>query len=123
MAGSDKFVEQLVRLSVFVNEHPDARRADGSGVLLVPAKKNRSVATPRRRCEPSQKCGTLPRLTSAVEVHRLKREEAQRGYPVNLRGVVNVCGCPSNQAFTLQIRTRGLYVVDLRKLASPPGVW
>jgi len=34
------------------------------------------------------RAGTLPVLTTVDEVLRLKPAEAQRGYPVNLRGVV-----------------------------------
>jgi signal transduction histidine kinase len=54
----------------------------------------------------------LPILTTAAEIHQLKREEAQRGYPVALRGVVT-CVLPEHQAFTIQDATRGIYVVDL----------
>jgi len=53
----------------------------------------------------------LPVLTTGAAVHRLKREAAQRGYPVKIRGVVT-CVLPEHQAFTLQDSTRGLYVVD-----------
>jgi signal transduction histidine kinase len=51
-------------------------------------------------------------LTTAAEVHQLKREAAQRGYPVQLRGVVT-CVLPDHLAFTIQDTTRGLYAVDL----------
>ena len=54
----------------------------------------------------------LPTLTSAAEVHRLKREEAQRAYPVKMQGVVT-CVLPEHQAFTIQDFTRGIYVEDL----------
>ena len=53
----------------------------------------------------------LPVLTTAVEVHQLKREEAQRGYPVSLRGVVTSL-LPERQAFTLEDSTRGIYIED-----------
>ena len=53
----------------------------------------------------------LPRLLSVAEVHRLKREEAQRGYPVKIRGVITSV-MPEDQAFTIQDSTRGIYVVD-----------
>lgn len=53
----------------------------------------------------------LPTLTTATEVHRLKREEAQRGYPVRIQGVVT-CVLPEHQAFTLQDSTRAVYVED-----------
>ena len=64
---------------------------------------------------PSSVTGTgtneLPWLTTAAEVHRLKREEAERGYPVRIRGVVT-CVLPEHQAFTLQDETRGVYIQD-----------
>jgi signal transduction histidine kinase len=53
----------------------------------------------------------LPVLTTAVEVHRLKREEAQRGYTVKFRGVIT-CVLPEHQGFVIQDSTRGLYVED-----------
>jgi signal transduction histidine kinase len=55
---------------------------------------------------------TLPLLVTAAEVHRLKREEAQRGYPVKIRGVVTSV-LPEHEAFTIQDSTRGIYVEDL----------
>ncbi len=61
----------------------------------------------------------LPVLTTAVEVHRLKREEAQRGYPVKFRGVIT-CVLPEHQAFVIQDATRGLYVVDFSASRSGP---
>jgi len=53
----------------------------------------------------------LPTLRTAARVHRLKREEAERGYPVILRGTVTSV-LPEHQAVTLQDATRGIYVVD-----------
>jgi len=50
-------------------------------------------------------------LTKAAEVHRLSRDQAERGYPVRVRGVVTSV-LPEHQAFTLQDSTRGLYVED-----------
>lgn len=94
------------------------------GVLLVPSQKEIEVLGVSRgvTLNPSTNAGAFPILTSAVEVHRLKREEAQRGYPVKLRGVVT-CVLPEHQAFTLQDSTRGLYVVDSsQSLAAPPEV-
>ena len=44
---------------------------------------------------------TLPELTTVDEVLRLKPEEAQRGYPVNLRGVVT-CVVQEHNAFIVQ---------------------
>lgn len=53
----------------------------------------------------------LPSLTTASQVHELSREEAQRGYPVRIKGIVT-CVLPERQAFTIQDATRGIYVVD-----------
>jgi signal transduction histidine kinase len=50
-------------------------------------------------------------LTTAAQVHQLSRDEAERGYPVHIRGVVT-CVLPERQAFTVQDATRGIYVVD-----------
>ncbi len=63
--------------------------------------------------------GALPVLTTAGEVHQLNREEAQRGYPVKIQGVVT-CVLPERQAFTIQDATRGLYVVDSSESRSVP---
>lgn len=52
---------------------------------------------------------TLPVLTTAEQVQRLRREEAWRGYPVKIRGVVSwVSG--DFQALVLQDSTRAIYV-------------
>lgn len=51
----------------------------------------------------------LPVLTSAVQVKRLKREEALRHYPVRLSGVIT-CVQPEHNGFVLQDATRGVYV-------------
>lgn len=55
--------------------------------------------------------GELPVLTTASQVHELSREQAQRGYPVKIQGIVT-CLFPERQAFTIQDATRGIYVVD-----------
>jgi signal transduction histidine kinase len=92
------------------------------GVLLVPSGKQiELLQSPQETISNrSANAAALPTLTTAVEVHRLKREEAQRGYPVKLRGVVT-CVLPEDQAFTLQDSTRGLYVIDSsQSLAMPP---
>jgi len=95
--------------------------ADGrelAGLLLVPGTNEiKRLEEPPHRVETNPGRETLPVLTSAVEVHRLKREEAQRGYPVKLRGVIT-CVLPEHQAFTIQDSTRGLYVVDFSSSRS-----
>ncbi len=67
----------------------------------------------------SAESGALRLLTAAGDVHQLKREEAQRGYPVRLRGVVTSV-LPEHQAFTVQDAARGLYVVDASENRSAP---
>jgi hypothetical protein len=103
--------------------------ADGekvAGALLVP--RGREVLLPgtpiEREIAGSATNGptALPVLTTAVEVHRLKREEAQRGYPVKLRGVIT-CVLPEHQAFVIQDSTRGLYVEDFSaSRPAPPQI-
>ena len=91
------------------------------GVLLVPGGREIEVREPRRETMDitGTNAGALPELTTAAEVHRLKREEAQRGYPVKIRGVVT-CVFPERQAFVLQDSSRGLYVEDHSTVRSRP---
>jgi len=101
-----------------------AATADGQkvpGVLLVPGGREIEVMETRRETmeNTSTNAGKLPALTTAAEVHRLKREEAQRGYPVKIRGVVT-CVLPERQAFVLQDSSRGLYVEDHSEIRSHP---
>lgn len=101
-----------------------ADTADGQrvpGVLLVPGGKEIELRETRPEAveNMSTTAGALPVLTTASEVHRLKREDAQRGYPVKMRGVVT-CVLPERQAFVLQDSTRGLYVEDHSEIRSGP---
>jgi len=91
------------------------------GVLLVSGGKEIEVMETRREAmeNTSTNAGALPVLTTDAEVHRLKREEAQRGYPVKICGVVT-CVVPEYQAFVLQDSSRGLYVEDHSKIRSHP---
>ena len=86
-----------------------------AGVLLVPGRREiewlEQPSDARRSASFETNSAGLPVLTTAGEVHRLKREEAQRAYPVRIRGVVT-CVFPEHQAFTIQDGTRGLYIVD-----------
>ncbi len=106
------------------------RTADGqnvAGILLVPSLQSLQRLEAPLHPQPADAAATnangLPVLTTAGEVHRLKREEAQRAYPVKIRGVVT-CVFPELQAFTLQDATRGIYVEDYspdRPDAPQPG--
>jgi signal transduction histidine kinase len=98
--------------------------ADGQkvpGVLLVPD--GRSIELLETHPETIENTNAhpdlLPVLTTASEVHRLKREEAQRQYPVKIRGVVT-CVLPERQAFVIQDATRGLYIEDHSEVRSGP---
>lgn len=85
------------------------------GVLLVPGGSQIEFLSLGAFHETSTTAATntggLPRFTTAAAVHALKREDAQGGYPVILRGVTTSV-LPEDQAFTLQDATRGLYVID-----------
>lgn len=95
-----------------------------AGILLVPGRREIELLEPPSQL-PSDSASApdskaLPVLTTAGEVHRLKREEAQRAYPVRIRGVVT-CVLPEHQAFTIQDATRGIYVEDVspNRTAAP----
>jgi signal transduction histidine kinase len=90
-----------------------------ASTLLVPGLKEIELipGAPRGFPVHNPNASALPILTTAAEVHELKRAEAQRGYPVRLRGVV-ACVLPEHQAFTIQDTTRGLYVQDVSQSRS-----
>lgn len=88
-----------------------------AGVLLVPSAQHVELPGPRETSgEASGRAASL--LTTAAAVHQLSRDEAGRGFPAHLRGVVT-CLLPERSAFTLQDGTRGLYVVDFSRNAAP----
>jgi signal transduction histidine kinase len=86
-----------------------------AGVLLAPGEKeielletaNRQQLTATADSTPQ----TLPLLTAASAVRGLRPQEARRGYPLRIRGVVTAVQ-PDRQAFVVQDSTVGLYVVD-----------
>jgi signal transduction histidine kinase len=90
-----------------------AFNADGLKVpdlLLVPSCGMVEVIAPPVRPEvASPHPSGLTGLTTAAEVHHLKRAEAQLKYPVKVRGVVTSID-PSALGFTLQDSTGGVYV-------------
>lgn len=68
----------------------------------------------------NQETKSLLLLATAEQVHRLTREEAQRGNPTVIRGVVT-CSLPEYAAVVLQDFTRGIYVDHLfPTLGEPP---
>lgn len=54
----------------------------------------------------------LPQLTTAEQILRLKPEEARRGYPVRLRGVVTCTWPVSFHNLVLQDATRGIFLAQ-----------
>ena len=110
-----------IRAVGFCQSAETADRQKVPGVLLVPGGKEIEVMETHREAmgTTSTNAGALPVLTTAAEVHRLKREEAQRGYPVKIRGVVT-CVLPERQAFVIQDSIRGLYVEDHSEIRSGP---
>jgi signal transduction histidine kinase len=84
-----------------------------AGVLLVSDARAIKILKPPEPVirEAASAAGSLPVLSTAAQVHQLSREEAERGYPVHMRGVVT-CILPERQAFTVQDASRGIYVVD-----------
>jgi signal transduction histidine kinase len=123
--GSGLSAEQLLNNRVrVVGICQSAYNAEGEkvgGILLVSNKHAIQIIKPNNLAIGNLKVkpGMLPVLTTAEEVHELNREEAQRRYPVQLRGVVT-CVLPERQAFTIQDATRGLYVVDSSESRSVP---
>ncbi len=63
--------------------------------------------------------GALPELTTVDEVLRLKPEEAQRGYPVNIRGVVT-CVVQEHNAFIVQDATHAVFVISASPASALP---
>ena len=90
-----------------------------AGRLLVSGTKSIRRLESGQSTSATSGTNTLPVLTTCAEVHRLTREEAQRGYPVKIRGVVTSV-LPEHQAFTIQDSTRGLYAEDHSETRSAP---
>lgn len=90
----------------------DAEGREAPGVLLTPTAGDIELLDSASATENTETNETThPLLTTAAEVHRLKREEAERSYPVKIRGVVTST-LPEHEAFTIQDTTRGIYVID-----------
>lgn len=84
------------------------------GILLIPSAKEIEFVDTALSHDLSGETNTgaemLPVLTNAIAINQMKREEAVRGYPVRIQGVV-VCVVPNRPAFIVQDATRAVYVV------------
>lgn len=61
---------------------------------------------------------TLPILSNAAQVHALSPEEAARGYPVRLQGVVTFCNQERDLLF-IQTASRGIYIYSEDRTQKP----
>ncbi len=107
-------LNRRIRAVGFFQGAYDAEGREASGVLLIPsAHEIELLDSASNAAENTEATGvTRAPLTTAAEVHRLKREEAERSYPVKIRGVVTST-LPEHEAFTIQDTTRGIYVIDV----------
>ena len=103
-------MNSLVRVTGFCQGACNSDGLKVPNLLLVPSRRLiERVAPPTTAGVTNTNPAGLPVLTTAVEVHHLKRAEAQLGYPAKVRGVVTSID-PGPPGFTLQDSTGGLYV-------------
>jgi signal transduction histidine kinase len=103
-------VGSLVRVTGLCRSASNADGLKVPDLLLVPGRRMVEVVAPPVRPGVAIPHPTgLTGLTTAAEVHHLKRAEAQLKYPVKVRGVVTSID-PSALGFTLQDSTGGVYV-------------
>jgi signal transduction histidine kinase len=69
------------------------------------------------RPRPKLPDGSLPLMTTAIQIQQLKQAEAKRGYPVKLRGVVTWLS-EWKDGIVLQDSTRGIFV-----WLNPAWIW
>lgn len=114
----DALLQRKVRVTGFSQSAVTPEGMRVPGVLLTPGSQQIQVmeSAGEAAADAPTNPAALTVLRTAEQVHRLKREEAQRSYPVLLRGTVT-CVLPERQAVILQDSTRGIYVVD----ESPSG--
>ena len=112
-------LNRLVRVTGFAQAAFTIEGLKVLGALLVPGSRGIELMEQSNGTIETKedKTADLPLLVSASEIHRLKREEAQRGYPVKVRGVITSV-LPEHQAFTIQDSTRGIYVIDFSESRS-----
>ena len=104
-------MNSLVRVTGFCQAACNSDGLNVPNLLLVPSSRLiEIVAPPSAAGVTSTNPAGLPVLTTAVEVHHLKRAEAQLGYPAKVRGVITSIDPDPNPGFTLQDSTGGLYV-------------
>ena len=117
----DTLLNHRIRATGFCQSVETSDGREVLGILLVPSSREIALeASPAAVAENMETNVTgLPLLVNAAEIHRLKREEAQRGYLVKIRGVITSV-LPEHQAFTIQDSTRGIYVVDFSESRSDP---
>ncbi|HWD21220.1 MAG TPA: ATP-binding protein [Verrucomicrobiae bacterium] len=117
-------LNQRIRATGFCEPAFSSDGQEVMGVLLAPGARWLALAhhQPNPAASLEATNSGLAVLTTAAEIHRLKRDEAQRELPVRLRGVIT-SALPEHQAFTLQDSTRGIYVIDFSEsLPSPPRI-
>lgn len=109
----DGLLRREVRVTGFSQSAVTPEGMRVPGVLLTPGSQQIQVveSAGEAAADAPTNPAALPGLRSAEQVHRLKRDEARRAYPVVLRGTVT-CVLPERQAVILQDSTRGIYVVD-----------
>jgi signal transduction histidine kinase len=119
--SSAQLLNRRVRATGYCQSNRTADSREVLGVLLVPGRQQIILldSLPASTESASTNAGGLPFLVTAAEIHGLVREEAQRGYPVRIGGVIT-CVLPDQQAFTLQDSTRGVYVIDFSQSRSDP---
>ncbi len=117
----EELVNHHIRATGFCQSAYSSDDREVAGVLLVPSDHEIKLLEPAAVAGENTVTNAvgLSLLVSAAEVHRLKREEAQRGYPVRIRGVITSVQ-PEHQAFTIQDSTRGIYVYDFSESLSEP---
>ena len=101
---------KFVRVTGFCQGAYNSDGVKTPNLLLAPSSRQLEVieTLPTPKTTNGNPAG-LPVLTTAAKVHRLKREEAQLGYPVDIQGIVTGRS-PVGDGFTLQDSTRGLFV-------------
>lgn len=114
--SESELLNQVVEVSGFCQA---AYNADGlkipSRLLVANSRLLKKLAPSTHAQDGGTNRSGLHLLTTAAEVHRLKRKEAQLQYPVRVRGVVTSIDPGPSAGFTLQDSTGGVYVQDVSR--------